>query len=251
MTGLAKFLVGAAATSLLAWGAHALTGDDYIAGLQTKAQAALDGGGMSGVNLAMAHDPLARIAVLSGVSDPAERARIEAAVLAVPGIAGVRWADGDGAVPAAPAAAAPAAAAPAAAAAVAACQDDVNTVMAGKVINFNSGSAYMPDSSLNVIEEVAGALRDCTGMTIAVEGHTDSSGSAAINQTLSQARADAVAAALAQRGIAAGRVTATGFGSSRPITPGDGANAANRRIEFKLGSGAVAAAPAAAPAEGE
>ncbi len=247
MTGFAKFLVGAAATSLLAWGAHALTGEDYIGGLQTQTQSALDAGGMSGVSLAMANDPLARIAVLSGVSDPAERARIEAAVMAaVPGLAGVRWADG-GAGEAAPATAD----VPPAAAAVAACQDNVDQVMTGKVINFNSSSAFMPDSSLAVIDEVANAIRDCAGMPIAVEGHTDATGSADINQRLSQARADAVAAALAERGIAAARVTATGFGSSRPVDEGssDVANAANRRIEFKLGSGG--AAPAAAPAEGE
>lgn len=245
MKGLAKFLIGAAATSLLAWGAHALTGESYLSGLQTQAQTALAEGGVSGVNLAMARDPLARVAVLSGVSDPAERARIEALVLAVPGISAVRWAGGVGDA-AATAAVVPVA--PSAEAAdVAACQSDVDQAMAGKVINFNSGSAFMPASALAVVEEVAAAIRDCAGMTIAVEGHTDSTGNAEINQTLSQARADAVASALAERGIAAERVSASGFGSARLAVPGDGANVANRRIEFKLGSGS---APATA-ADGE
>ena len=236
MTKFTKFLVGVGATSLLAWGAHAMTGENYIAGLESRASAALQGGDFAGVDLAMARDPLARVAVLSGITDPAARARAEAAVLAVPGISAVRWAD---------AAAADAAAAPAASVAeVAACQQDVDATMQGKVITFNSGSAYMPDSSLAVVDEVANAIRDCAGMAIAVEGHTDASGSAEVNQTLSQARADAVSAALATRGIAADRISATGFGSSQPVTPGDGYNAANRRIEFKLGAGAAAAAPA-------
>lgn len=243
MTKFAKFLVGAAATSLLAWGAHALSGDNYIAGLQRAAEGALEDGGIAGVKVAMARDPLARVAVLSGITDPAERARVAAALMgAVPGISGVRWADDA-------AAAAPASGDLAPAAGdqqVAACQENIDQVMAGKVINFASSSASMPSASLAVVDEVAAALGQCTGMSVTVEGHTDATGIPEANQALSQARADAVAGALSTRGVAAERITATGFGSSRPVQPGndEAAKAANRRIEFRLGT-------AAAPAGGE
>ena len=244
MTGFGKFLVGVAGTSLLAWGAHAMTGAGYIDGLEEQGRAALAAGNFDGATLTMARDPLSRVAVLDGVDDPALRAKIEAAVLATPGIASVRWAGDDGAAGAAAAAGDGDGdgSGGATAEAVTACQSDVDTLMADKVITFRSGSAYMPESSLKVVDEVAAAIKDCDGMTIAVGGHTDATGSDEVNTTISQARADAVAAALTERGIDAGRITAKGFGSSQPKVPGDGANEANRRIEFTLGTGAVTGA---------
>ncbi|VVS98054.1 OmpA family protein [Erythrobacter sp. EC-HK427] len=245
MTGFGKFLVGAAATSLLAWGAHAMTGAEYIDGLESSAQSTLDGLGLpDGATLAMKRDPLARVAVISGVTDPAERERIRAALLAIPGMGGVEFTDAaDGSGEAAPAADAGEATE---SAEVVACQSDIDAVMAGKVINFQSGSAYMPDSSLAVVAEVAEALGNCPDLAVAIEGHTDATGSPAVNQTLSQARADAVAAALTERGIAAARISATGKGSSEPVMEGASAeaNAANRRIEFDISGGTAPATPA-------
>jgi outer membrane protein OmpA-like peptidoglycan-associated protein len=67
-----------------------------------------------------------------------------------------------------------------------------------------------------------------------IEGHTDSQGTQENNQTLSQRRADAVRTLFVARGIAADRVTAKGFGLSRPVadngTPEGRAN--NRRVEI-------------------
>lgn len=244
MTGFAKFLVGAAATSLLAWGAHALTGEDYIGGLREGAIGALgDAGGLESVSIAMQDDPLARIAVLSGTDDPATRAAAEAAVLGVRGISAVRWVGSDlASVPApVPAPATTDLVEPSAAdaaQAVASCQSDLDAVMAGKVINFASGSASIAPASLTIVDEVSAALSACDGMNISVAGHTDATGTNDVNQRLSKARADSVAAALAERGIAAERVSATGFGSSQPVMEGTSAaaNAANRRIAFTLGS---------------
>lgn len=242
MTNLAKLLIGGAATSLLAWGAHAAGGEKYVAGLGEGATAALAGAEVEGVTVAMATEPaLSRVAVLSGegLSDE-QRAAAEAAVRGVDGVSEVRWAgegddagaggDGDGDAGDA-----------ATAAAVTECQTGVDAAIAEKSINFRSGSTFMPDSSLAVVTEVADALKNCSGMTVAVGGHTDATGSAEVNQNLSQGRADAVAAALTERGVAADRITATGFGSTQLKVPGDGANEANRRIEFTVSAGGASA----------
>lgn len=247
MTKLAKLLIGGAATSLLAWGAHATGGETFVAGLGDNASAAASATGIEGASVAMDSGvALSRVALLSGDMDDAARAELENAVLAVPGIASVKWADGsatgagsangsgDGSSDGAGEDAVTAAA-------VTECQIGVDAAIAEKSINFRSGSTFMPDSSLAVVTEVADALKDCGGLTVSVGGHTDATGSAEVNQNLSQGRADAVAAALTERGIAGDRITATGFGSTRLKVPGDGANKANRRIEFTV-SGAAASA---------
>ena len=245
MTGFGKFLVGAAATSLLAWGAHAVAGEHYIDGLEEDAQAAFATlGAGEGAAVAMQRDMLARVAIVSGVTDPAERERIRTGLLAIPGMKDVTFADAADAQDGADMAAAQGTDDAPESTEVTACQSDVDAVMAGKVINFRSGSAFMPDSSLAIVSEVAEALSACPDLAIAVAGHTDATGSDDINQRLSQARADAVAAALSERGIATDRITATGRGSSEPIMEGTSpeANAANRRIEFGVGTTGSAAA---------
>jgi OmpA-OmpF porin, OOP family len=68
-----------------------------------------------------------------------------------------------------------------------------------------------------------------------VEGHTDNIGGAAPNKALSQARAQAVRSALAQRGLDVARMDATGYGFDKPVGPNDTpeGRATNRRIEIK------------------
>lgn len=235
MNGLIKGLIGAGGASLLAWGAHSMTGADYVDGIESDAQASLAAGEFGGVSLSMQREPLSRVAVLSGTSDPAERARIEAHLRANSKVGEIRWADA-----AADAAADSGAANGASDEQVADCQSGIDAFMDGKSITFNTGSAYLAPSSLTIIDGLGERLSACTGMNIAVGGHTDATGTDAVNQRLSQGRADSVAAALAERGVAAERVTATGYGSSQLLVEGDGANAANRRIEFTLNAGPAA-----------
>jgi OmpA-OmpF porin, OOP family len=241
-----KIAIGAVATALLAWGAHATGGaEKFVGSLETNSEAALAAAGMEGVTVAGSRDPFSRVIVLSGDKTPEERAAAIAAVSKISGISKVIWAGEE-------AAAAPASAAPAATAAeVASCQADINKTMTGKTINFQSGSAYIDAPSVKLVAEVAAALKACEGTVVALDGHTDATGSADVNKNLSQGRADAVKASLVEQGVAAERVTATGFGSAKPKVEGTGAeaNAANRRIEFTVTSSA--AAPASAPAKGE
>ncbi|MEL7445224.1 MAG: OmpA family protein [Pseudomonadota bacterium] len=249
MTGFAKFLVGAAGTSLLAWGAHALSGAGYIDQLEARGQAMMADNGLDDVSLTMQRDPLSRVAVLDGITDPDQRAKAEATALKATGISAVRWADetsasgganadgADGTGGGEGTDAAVNATAGASEAQVVDCQTDVDDLLEDKVITFRSGSAYMPNSSLAIVDQIAELLGECAGMAISIGGHTDATGHSEINQSVSQARADAVAAALVERGVGETRITATGFGSSQPVVEGDGANEANRRIEFTLSNG--------------
>jgi hypothetical protein len=91
-----------------------------------------------------------------------------------------------------------------------------------------------------------------------VEGHADDQGSAGHNMSLSRSRARAVQRYLQQHGIARNRVDFEGFGSTRPITPGDTpeAHASNRRVEFVItdpvgGATSTTVTPAATPAAEE
>jgi outer membrane protein OmpA-like peptidoglycan-associated protein len=138
--------------------------------------------------------------------------------------------------------------APATVEAVKTCQTDVDAVAKGKTINFTSAGAQIAADSLPLIDAVAKAAKDCAGTTIEVAGHTDAQGNDAYNQRLSEERANAVVAALVERGIPTSRLSPKGYGETKPL---DTANtpealAKNRRIEF--GVSATAAAPAAAPA---
>jgi len=72
--------------------------------------------------------------------------------------------------------------------------------------------------------------------TILIEGHTDNTGVATFNLTLSTARAQAIAAYLAANGIAKSRISTKGYGSSKPISDNntEAGRAKNRRTSFTI-----------------
>lgn len=107
----------------------------------------------------------------------------------------------------------------------------------GKVavqITFASDSARILPGSQAQLEQIAEWLQQDPELRLAVNGHTDDTGTAERNRTLSQARATAVTAALAGHGIDASRLQAHGLGREQPVvdngTP-EG-RAANRRVEL-------------------
>jgi OmpA-OmpF porin, OOP family len=71
---------------------------------------------------------------------------------------------------------------------------------------------------------------------VEIAGHTDNTGKAESNKTLSEKRAEAVKAYLVKKKVAAERLSTVGFGQEQPI--GENTNAAgkakNRRVEFKI-----------------
>jgi OmpA-OmpF porin, OOP family len=247
MNGVTKFIIGGVVTSLMAMAAHSALGmgNGFVDGLESSARTALGQADGGDTTLAFVRDPaLRRFAILSGNADDATKARLLAAVRAVPGVAGARWADDAGAVAVADA--------PATAAAVGNCQSAVDTAINGQTIQFDSGMASIKPESDTLLTAIATALTPCAGTVVEVGGHTDARGSQATNAALSQARADAVVAALTARNVPAERLTARGYGFSqlKVQSTGAAANAANRRIEFSV-AGAGAATPAATPAAGE
>ena len=94
----------------------------------------------------------------------------------------------------------------------------------------------MKPAALAELKAAAEVLEANPTIKIRVEGHTDSTGSAAINDRLSQQRADAVREQLVQDGVGADRIQAQGFGSSRPVGSNATAagRAANRRVDIAI-----------------
>ena len=100
-------------------------------------------------------------------------------------------------------------------------------------LSFGNGSAVLSTQAQNQVRAFAEALKrpQLANVRVRIEGHTDSSGGRAVNQTLSQRRAQAVADYLIGQGVAAGRLEVRGYGYDRPL-PGRPASAAeNRRVE--------------------
>lgn len=101
-------------------------------------------------------------------------------------------------------------------------------------VNFAVDKADILPSSQGQIDAVLALLRGQPGLKLAVEGHTDSTGSADRNRTLSTARARSVVAALTGAGIAADRLQSRGFGPDQPVADNgtEDGRARNRRVEL-------------------
>jgi outer membrane protein OmpA-like peptidoglycan-associated protein len=104
-------------------------------------------------------------------------------------------------------------------------------------IEFETGSASIKPSSFKLLDEIFESAVVAEGLKIGVYGHTDNSGSDAVNLPLSEKRADAVKAYLLKKGLTSNRVEAKGFGSTKPITDNnsEAGKSKNRRVEIVLG----------------
>ncbi len=102
---------------------------------------------------------------------------------------------------------------------------------------FASGSAELTPELQELLGTAAGIITRNPTLGLVVEGHTDSIGSNAFNQRLSEARAQSAVDFLVGLGVPAERLTAVGFGETRPIGDNatDAGRATNRRIEFAFG----------------
>lgn len=105
-----------------------------------------------------------------------------------------------------------------------------------KTILFNSGKSTFKEQTYPVLQNIASILKEYPTARFMVEGHTDSDGSNALNQTLSENRAAAVVNYLVENGIDRSRLNSSGFGETKPIASNKTAKgkAQNRRVEVKL-----------------
>ena len=118
-------------------------------------------------------------------------------------------------------------------------------------LSFQSGKADLGSMALPQLDELAHRLQQNPLATAVIKGYTDDVGNAERNLKLSLDRANAVRAALEQRGIAAERLTALGFGEGFPIASNQNEEGRrrNRRVEILITQPPRAVSPlAAAPA---
>jgi hypothetical protein len=103
-------------------------------------------------------------------------------------------------------------------------------------VTFDVGSYSLKPEFRATLDKVADSLKQYPNSLIDVYGHTDSTGSDAYNQTLSENRARTVASYLSMQGVSAARVRSQGFGETMPVADNatDDGRRKNRRVEIKI-----------------
>ena len=113
--------------------------------------------------------------------------------------------------------------------------DDLKLIMPGN-ITFASNSADISSSFYPTLNSLVLVFKEFNKNGVNIVGHTDSTGSQELNQSLSQRRAQSVANYLTANGVAAQRISAYGAGPSQPIASNatEAGRAQNRRVEINL-----------------
>ncbi len=106
---------------------------------------------------------------------------------------------------------------------------------------FQSGQYALKPEAREKLAKVSGILLAYPGLNIEVDGFTDNVGGAAMNQKLSEHRADTVRAYLVQQGVPANAVTSKGFGDANPVADNSTAagRKANRRVELVVSGASI------------
>lgn len=115
-------------------------------------------------------------------------------------------------------------------------QTDRGMVLTLGDVLFDTGRAELKPGAFATLDRLATFMRDNPERRLAIEGHTDSVGSEALNLALSQQRAESVRAALVQRGVDGARITTRGLGLSTPVASNATAEGRqrNRRVEIVI-----------------
>lgn len=115
-------------------------------------------------------------------------------------------------------------------------QARVDSVLEGKIVEFESGSAVLSPVGLQVLDELLPLLKGLNGKKMQVIGHTDASGLRMPNVLLSRNRAVAVKSYLVSKGLVAADIITQGVGPDQPLVGNETpeGRAKNRRIEFKI-----------------
>jgi outer membrane protein OmpA-like peptidoglycan-associated protein len=116
---------------------------------------------------------------------------------------------------------------------------------------FDTGSYTLKPGAREKLAKISGIVLAHPGLTLQIEGHTDSVGGDEFNQQLSERRADSVRDFLAEQGVAASSITARGFGKTQPVASNDTPEGRqrNRRVELVVNGDAIGntASASAAP----
>jgi outer membrane protein OmpA-like peptidoglycan-associated protein len=118
---------------------------------------------------------------------------------------------------------------------------------------FDTGSATLKPGAREKLAKISGILLAHPGLTLQIEGHTDSVGGDDYNQQLSERRADSVRDYLAEAGVSASGMTAKGFGKTQPVASNDTAEGRqrNRRVELVVNGDAIGKTVAVGTASSE
>jgi OOP family OmpA-OmpF porin len=116
------------------------------------------------------------------------------------------------------------------------CRDRLQADLKTGRIEFQGAQATLLETSLGLLDRVAGTILRCSDVGIEVAAHADSDGSASQNKELTQARAETVVDYLVDAGVKRERLTAMGYGEDNPIADNatEEGKRANRRIEFAV-----------------
>ncbi|MCP1366895.1 OmpA family protein, partial [Halomonas sp. BBD48] len=103
-------------------------------------------------------------------------------------------------------------------------------------VTFGFDSSEITPEARQALNDAAAVMQQYPETRITIAGHTDSSGSDAYNQQLSERRAQSVGNYLMQNGVAAQRLTMVGYGESQPVASNanEQGRAQNRRVEITL-----------------
>lgn len=112
----------------------------------------------------------------------------------------------------------------------------IGSKIALRNIFFDYGKSTLRPESNAELDRLVKLMKEVPNLKIEISGHTDNTGSATVNETLSQQRAEAVVTFLTNKGVSASRMTSKGYGASRPVATNntDDGRQMNRRTEFEI-----------------
>lgn len=101
---------------------------------------------------------------------------------------------------------------------------------------FATGKSELAPGAMKTMDNLSAFLNKYPDRKVLIEGHTDSTGSAELNQSLSERRAQSVKIALLERGVSFDRITTVGYGKDRPVASNDtpSGRQQNRRVEIVI-----------------
>ena len=119
--------------------------------------------------------------------------------------------------------------------------------MSGRNVLFDTSSFTLKPGAREKLAKVSGILLAHPGLTMQIEGHTDSVGSDGFNVRLSEQRADSVRDFLGEQGVSLTSITAQGFGKAEPVATNDTPEGRqrNRRVEIVVNGDSIGTSTAA------